>query len=131
MTEFYVGRQLADVAVGNDKTLVTDTEPIGLVLEVLAITYTATATVGTRAIDVVVLDDGDVELFRLTDVVGPTGPTAGLTESAYIYPGSGDGEIPPFVFRPGFKIQVVDTADDDVLDTCVVTAYFAGQGRIG
>lgn len=124
----YKPRELSDVAVGNDKTLVTDTEEIGLEVEVVAIEYTATAGVGTRAVDVVVANAGGQELFRIVAILANT---ASQVLSAYVYPGSGDGEFPPFVFRPGFTIQVVDTTDTDVLDTCKVWAYFAGTERIG
>lgn len=123
----YRPRQLTDVAVGNDKTLTTDTEDIGLAIEVLALKVTATATVGTRAIDVVVTD-GTNEVMRLVAVLANTADDVLL---AYLYPGSGDGELPPFTFRPGWTIQVVDTADTDVLDKIEVFAYFAGTERIG
>lgn len=125
----YFPRELIDLAVGNDKTLVTDSERIGLVIESIAITYTATAGVGTRAIDAVLLNENDVELQRL---VGILDNTASQVKFQYLFPGAGAGfEFAPFVLRPGFKIQIVDTADIDVLDTCAVVAYFAGTEVAG
>lgn len=122
----YRPRQLTDVAVGNDKTLTVDTEDIGTAIEVLALKVTATATVGTRAIDVVVTD-GTNEVMRLVAVLANTADDVLL---AYLFKGSSP-ELPPFTFRPGWTIQVVDTADTDVLDTIEVYAYFAGTERIG
>lgn len=121
-------RELVDVAVGNDKTLTTDTETIGLKLEVIAITYFATSGIATRTMDVVLKAPGGVELQRLVAVLSPT---ADDELSAYIYPGSGDGEFAPFVLRPLSEIQVVDTTDFDVLDKIEVRAYFEGTGLLG
>ncbi len=126
--EFYRPRELSDVAVGNDKTLTADTEAIGTVLEVLAFTYTATSDAGTRSVDVVIYNAAGQELVRLVDVIEPT---LSQVVSAYIYPGSGDGELPPFVFRPGWEIQVVDEADIEPTDTLEVWAYFEGTDVIG
>ncbi len=122
----YKPRQLTDVAVGNDKTLTLDTEDIGSKIEVLALKITATATVGTRAFDVVVTD-GVNEVMRLVDVLSNTASDVLL---AYLFEGS-TPELPPFTFRPGWTIQVVDTTDTDALDTAEVFAYFAGTERIG
>ncbi len=130
MTEklYYRPRELVDVAVGNDKTLTADTESIGTALEVVAIKTTATVSVGTRAFDVVVKDAAGQEVVRLVDVLSNT---ASDVFRAYLYPGSADGELPPLVFRPGWQLQVVDTADIDVLDTAEVFAYFEGTEVIG
>lgn len=121
-------RELTNVALGNDKTLTTDTERIGLTLEILAFTIAATSNAGTRSIDVVLKNESGQELARLVAVKTAA---ADATVSGYIYVGSGDGELPPFVLRPGFQLQVVDTADIDVLDTLSVFAYFAGTEVIG
>lgn len=128
MTLYTKLRQLSDVAVGNDKTLATDTELIGNRIEIIVVKTTATATVGTRSVDLILLTDGDVELARLVDIADNT---ASAVQTDYIYPGSSDGELPPFVLRPGFKIQAVDTADVDVLDTIELTVYMEGTDRIG
>lgn len=128
MTLYTKLRELSDVAVGNDKTLVTDTELIGNRIEIIVVKTTATATVGTRSVDLVLLTDGDVELARLVDIADNA---ASAVQTDYIYPGSADGELPPFVLRPGFKIQAVDTADIDVLDTIELTVYMEGTDRIG
>ncbi len=121
-------RELADAAVGNDKAL-TYTEEIGLKLEIIRVDVTTTATVGNRSLDVVIEDDGAVELARIT--LAATVPASQTNDLQFVYPGSADGELPPFVFRPDYVLRVVDTADIDVLDTVAVRAFFEGTGRVG
>jgi hypothetical protein len=125
---YYIPRELADAAVGNNKAL-SSTENVGLLLEILRVDVTTTATVGNRSIDVVIEDDGAVELARIT--LTPVIAASQTNVVSYIYPGSADGELPPFVFRPGYVLRTLDTNAVDVLDTVAVRAFFAGQGPIG
>jgi hypothetical protein len=128
MTLYTKLRELSDVTVGNDKTVATDTEPIGNRIEIVVVKTIATSTAGTRSVDLVLLTDEDVELARLADIADNT---QGTTQTDYIYSGSADGELPPIVLRPGYKIQAVDTADIDVLDTIELTVHMEGTDRIG
>lgn len=121
---YAVLRELADAAVGNDKVL-TNAESLGMDIEIIQVDVTTTATGGNRQIDVEIRDDADVVLASITLANVAASQTNVLFN---IYPGSGDGELPPFSLRSGFDLHVVDGADLDVLDTIAVRAFMRGAG---
>ena len=121
MTSYAVARELADVAVGIDKVL-PNADAVPMEIEIIHIVVTATATVGTRTVDVEIRDAADVVLASIT--LGNV--TASQTITFRVYPGSGDGELPPFMLRTGFDLHVEDTAAIDVLDTIAVRAFLRG-----
>lgn len=127
MTTYSILLELADAAVGNDKTLI-NTTAVGLKVEIIKVSTTTTSSVGSRSIDVVIQDDAAVELARIT--LTPTIPADQTDVTEYVYPGSADGELPPFVLRPNFRVQVVDTANIDVLDTVAVRMFVEGTNRV-
>lgn len=119
---YAVLRELADAAVGIDKVL-TNAELVAMDIEIIQVDVTTTATAGNRSIDVEIRDDADVVLasITLTDVA------ASQTNVLFnIYPGSGDGELPPFALRAEFDLHFVDSAAIDVLDTIAVRAFMRG-----
>ncbi len=124
MTIYAVARELVDAAVGNDKA-VANAESLPMDLEILQIDVTTTATGGTRDIDVEIRDDSAVVLAAI--VLAGVAP-AQSNVIFNIYPGSSDGELPPFALRQGFDLHVVDPANLDVLDTYAVRAFVRGAG---
>lgn len=123
--DYVIANEQADLAVGNDKTL---TQPASVVTDIRAlhIVVTATATVGTRQIDVVVEDAAQVELARLA--LTPT-VTASQVVTFRLYAGAADGEV-PFPLHPGHALVVQDSAAIDVLDTIAVRAFREQRGPV-
>ncbi len=123
--DYVVANEQADLGVGNDKTL---TQPLSVVTDIRAlhIEYTATATVGTRQVDVVVEDASQVELARVA--LTPT-VTASQTVIFRLYEGAADGEI-PFPLHPGHALVVQDSAGIEAGDTCAVRAFREQRGPV-
>lgn len=122
MSHYAVLRELADAAVGNSKVL-TNADNVALNAEIIRIELTTTATVGSRSVSVEIRDGSDVVLaaVALTPNV-----VASSSQVWYLFPGSTDGELPPFALRPSFDIRVYDTAGIDAADTLEVRAFMQG-----
>ncbi len=111
MGRYFTKREDADYATTSGINDITWTVPSGKIARVpmIHVSFTASATVGTRNIDIEFRDDADVVIR--TQALGSVAASA--TGTWNLYDGSADGDIPDWPMLEGWDIRVFDNAGID------------------